>query len=212
MMKMLLLVLGISCLTPASLFTQSIRSYGFKLGTVAADQSFSYHDLSFPISLETEKRWGIDAGMYVEFLTTAPASILGEVHYIQKGYGVTVGVTTAESPDIAGYKTIYRRIDYLSIPVFLKFRYEAGTFTPYVIGGPRVDLFLGEFEEEYDSPIDYKSADFGVSVGLGTEIAFGSAPTGLLEFRYSPDITNAYEGDFVDIRSFSFEILLGVTL
>jgi hypothetical protein len=212
MLRKTILVFGLSFVLSLSSLSQPIRGYGFKLGAVLANQTFEYHDLEFPIDPEREDRWGFDLGMYLELMNAPAASILAEIHYIQKGYGLTVAETGPDGPEILGYTTLDWRYDYLTVPILFKLRYQSESLTPYLIAGPRIDILLGEFEPSYVLPIDYESVDFGVSMGLGTEILLGSIPRSYVEFRYSPNLTTAYKGAYVDIKNRSFEFLLGIEI
>jgi hypothetical protein len=212
MLRIVILLVALSSASTSALLSQSIRSYGFKAGAVLANQTFEYHDLQYPISPEREDRWGFDVGMYLELINAPAASILAEVHYIQKGYGLTVAETGPDGPELLGYTTLYWRYDYLTIPILLKLRYQTESIIPYFIAGPRIDILLGEFEAEYSLPIEYANVDFGVSGGLGAEFNLGSLPRILAEVRYSPNLTTAYKGTYVDIKNCSFEFLLGIEL
>ena len=210
MLKLLLSICCLSWITSPFLYPQSIQSYGFKVGVASATQSWDYHDTPYPMRLPTEQRWGIDAGIFIEVLKIPNASVLGELHYIQKGYSVTLAVTTPDSPEGAGYLTIHPRIDYLSIPVLIKLRYEMTMMNPYLFVGPRADISIGYSD---DSAFDeFKGTDVGISSGMGVEMPWTPVKAILVEFRYSPSISNAYKGRFVTVRNRSWEFHLGVVL
>ena len=190
---------------------QLVKSYGLKAGAVSAKQMWDYsRNIDFP----AERRWGFDAGVFVEGLNIPYFSLLAEAHYVQKGFRITLPITTPAYPEGTGEEATFEpRVDYLSIPVLVKIRFETGTLTPYVIGGPRIDFLIGKNVDAagtvYD---DLKKTDIGGSLGAGVEIPF-VAGTGLItEFRYSPSFTTIFADRFLTIKNESFELLLGVRL
>ena len=108
--------------------SQILKAYGIKVGAAAATQTFDY---SINFSLPTENRWGLDIGGFAEFFQIPYFSLLTEVHYIQKGYSNTVQESTPAQPAGTGKSiTIRPRLDYLSIPVLGKVRFETDVVTP----------------------------------------------------------------------------------
>jgi hypothetical protein len=59
--------------------SQSIRSYGILLGAASATQSWDYHDTPYPRTFDTDERWGIDVGLFMEFLDNPVISVLGKM-------------------------------------------------------------------------------------------------------------------------------------
>lgn len=190
---------------------QLVRGWGVKVGAVTATESWDYTvNINFP----ADRRWGLDVGAFIEFLDVPLISVLGEVHYIQKGFSQTLPVTTAAQPDGTGeYITMKPRVDYISIPVLAKVRFDLGLISPYVIAGPRFDFLVGKDPQGYDAVLDnFKSGDVGISVGAGTEVLLPILPPLLAEFRYSPSFSEAYNSNALTVKNESFELLLGVRL
>ncbi len=205
--KMICLCIVVSTIVHA----QFIRGYGVKVGAVSATQTWDYKiNLNFP----TERRWGIDVGGYLEILDIPFMSVLGEVHYVQKGFSFTLPVTTAAQPDGTGeYITKRPRVDYLSIPLLAKVRFDMGTFSPYIFGGPRVDFLVAKAPEGTQLVLDnFKSTDVGVSIGVGIEVPLPVVSAALAEFRYSPSFNDAFNNNNLTVKNQSFELLLGVRL
>jgi hypothetical protein len=199
------LVLLISTVTQS----QFIRGYGFKVGAVSANQTYDYN-IVFDFS--PDNRWGFDVGAFVELLDIPYISVLGELHYIQKGFSEKFQETSPDDPAGTGrYITLKPRADYFSIPVLAKIRFELGPIVPYIIGGPRFDFLVGKEADGFEAVIDHlKSADVGISVGGGVEVKLPAGPAILGEIRYSPDFTNAFKSSTLTVKNQSVELLVGV--
>jgi hypothetical protein len=76
--------------------------------------------------------------------------------------------------------------------------------------GPRIDLFLGYNSDLSGALYDeFERVDIGGDFGIG--VGNNSGPMRmLLEFRYSPDFSNAYKTDLLKVKNNSFEILFGL--
>jgi hypothetical protein len=183
---------------------QLIKSYGLKIGTATATQSFDYNS---NLSFDTEYRWGYDIGAFVEFFNIPQLSLLTEAHYIQKGYAVTLEETTITNPAGTGNFITYRiRLDYLSIPILGKVRYETNSVTPYIYFGPRFDFLLSKSNES----TNYNSTELGGTFGGGMQFSFITMPKFLIEGRFSPTFTNTFQNQYVTVQNRSFEFLVGV--
>ena len=198
------LVLAISSAAHA----QTLQGYGVKAGVVIANQDFDYaEDLDF----HTKNRVGFNFGVYVEWLNLPHLSLLTEAHYVQKGM-IIENIVNNEFGERIGIKEFDYRVDYLSVPILVKISVNSQGFSPYLIAGPRFDFLLG-----YDSPgggslyDQFKDLDTGADIGIGLESNTEPLKI-LLEFRYSPDFSNAYKTDLLKVKNNSFEILIGLEL
>jgi hypothetical protein len=190
---------------------QLVRSYGIRLGTVAANQSWKYADTP---ELTTSERWGITGGVYIELLDLPLVSVIGEIQYTQKGMRFSVPVTTEAQPYGTGqFITESPKVDYLSVPVLAKVRLSFPAITPYLIAGPRADLLLSKKGDGFDAVVDkFKSTDVGGTFGLGVEL-HTLLPVGLLaEIRYNPSFRDAFKNEFLSVRNHSFDFLVGLQL
>ena len=196
-------------LISSSAQSQFIRGYGLKVGAVSANQTYDY---TVAFNFSPDSRWGLDVGGFIEVLDIPYMSVLGELHYIQKGFSEKFQETSVDYPEGTGrYITLKPRADYFSIPLLAKFRVELGLVTPYVIAGPRFDFLAGKKAEGYGVVLDHlKSADVGFSVGGGAEIQLTSGPAILGEIRYSPDFTEAFKNSTLTVKNQSVELLVGV--
>jgi hypothetical protein len=184
--------------------SQIVKAFGIKVGTVTATQSFDYTvNMSLPISY----RWGLDASAFIELVPTNYFSLLAETHFIQKGFSLPVQETSQAHPEGTGTPIILNpRLDYLSFPLLAKFRLEDNGYSTYIFAGPRIDFLLGK----QDIGLEYTSTDVGATLGIGTELEFISVPKFIIEGRFSPSFTRAFQNDNLTVTNKSFEILLGV--
>lgn len=185
-----------------------MRCFGIKAGVAATNQDWQY--LQYGGGIGAQTRWGADVGGFVEWLNMPILSVSSEVHYIQKGFKVRFLYTTEQFPDGNGtYLTHTPRVDYLSIPILAKCRYELPSFSLYAFAGPRIDIFLSTRDEGYGAVINkFKSNDLGATMGLGFE-AFQVGPATLgAEFRYSPTFQDSYSTNLLTVRNRSLEMLL----
>jgi hypothetical protein len=196
------LVLAISSAAHA----QTLEGYGAKVGVFMANQDFDY---TFGFGFDTNDRTGFDIGVYAEWLDLAFFSLLTEVHYIQKGMEHEERRLNEFGEELAPRKWD-SRVDYLSIPILAKITIQANHVSPYFIMGPRIDLFLGYNSDLSGALYDeFERVDIGGDFGIG--VGNNSGPMRmLLEFRYSPDFSNAYKTDLLKVKNNSFEILFGL--
>ncbi len=197
------LILGLTFLN-----AQLIHSYGVKTGCVIANQNFDYTD-NF-INLDTQNRYGLNIGAFIELLNKSNLNLLIEIHYVQKG----MVVKSKEYDPFANYSGIIElnnRVDYLSLPVLVKIAYKFNNSSPYIIVGPRMDIFLG-YDSDFAGIVydEFESIDLGGTLGLGYEFSFIWSQTFLIEMRYSPSFKNSYETDFLRVKNNSFELLAGI--
>ena len=197
------LILGFTFLN-----AQFIHSYGVKTGCVIANQNFDYTDNSF--NLDTQNRYGLNIGTFIEFAYNSNLHLLIETHYIQKGMVIEISEYDSQLNYI-GKNEINNRVDYLSLPVLGKIAYKFKKLSPYIIVGPRIDILLG-YDSDFAAIVydEFESIDFGGTLGLGNEFSFIGSQTFLIEIRYSPSFTNSYEADLLRVKNNSFELLGGI--
>jgi hypothetical protein len=206
-------IAGIVCLvlvTATLSQSQFLQSYGVKFGVVAARQTWNYTNFA---GWPAQTRWGIDVAVCVEAVNHPFFSILGELHYIQKGFLESFPLTTPDHPEGTGlYMAFSPEVDYVSIPLLAKFRMQGGTYSPFVVLGPRLDFLVRRVDDGYQPVLDkFTSVDGGISAGLGLDIRLTDVSRASAEFRYSPDVTDAYGTSLLTVRNVSKEFLLGVS-
>lgn len=186
------------------------RSYGIKIGTVAANETWS----EITGDWNTKDRWGFTADAYAEIPLSRFLSAQGEIQYTQKGMSLSVPVTTASQPDGSGqYYTISPRIDYISIPLLAILRIPLTPVTPYILVGPRFDFLISNNADGLGAVVDnFDRMDYGLTVGAGVELD-SLLPFGLLaEFRYNPNSYDSYQSAGQSVRNRSLDFLVGIRL
>lgn len=202
------MIVALLLFIPIASTGQLLRTYGVKGGAVLASQTWDY---LAPISdLDTESRWGMDAGVFVEWLTMPVLSVSSEVHYIQKGMKLKVLLTNEQHPDGWGeYWIRSPRVDYLSAQLLAKARLWDQEISPYLLGGPRIDILLQTEGEEFELVLDkFRGTDIGATVGAGIEVHLLDPVTLGLEFRYSPSFNDGYSSAYMKVRNSSMEFLM----
>lgn len=192
---------------------QFIDGYGVKIGGTLANQDWQRKNAT--VDFNPDSRFGMNAGIFMEFLNLPLLRMVTELNYEQKGMKLEFPLTTIEDPDGSSGKTksILNRVDYLSLAVKAKLKSKAPLLSPYVFAGPRVDFYLNKnvdknFKSFYD---EFKKQVYGLSAGVGAE--FNTLPVDLLlELQYNHDLTSAYESAMYDINNQSFDFKIGLKL
>ena len=170
------------------------------------------YDYTGSFTVDTKYRLGFDAAVFGEFFKQQNFSGIAEFHYVQKGYRLSFPVTTAEQPDGTGeYITLNPRVDYISVPLLVKFRKDYSSVSPYIIAGPRFDVKIAySTEYGYSNFNSLNSVDFGLTMGAGLNFHISKNMGLLVEGRYSYPVTSSFSSSFVTIKNYSFEILGGL--
>jgi len=214
MIRKLLLFSVLTIVFTASAQAQSVKHWGFLAGYTSADQNWE------PSLFDLEKREGIHAGVYAEWLSLPHVSLITELMYTQKGAGTEIFITDESGPDIIGVWTVYATFDYLSLPVLGKLSVPSSTLSPYLLAGPRLDILLGHSQDDDFMELvneEYETFVVGFTVGGGVQAPSILPGNIFVEFRANFDITDAYNGDnpaLIDskIKNTSFDISLGAGL
>lgn len=189
---------------------QLLRNFGLKVAVTSADQKY---DLKLAPSLETKRRVGFNVGAFAEWFDVPLFSLLTQVEYAQRGMGQDFIVTGPSGPNPIGVKTLYSRLDYVSVPVLGKLRFPSGPVSPYIVAGPRADFFIGYKSDEgaFNSVYDkFKKTSFGGSAGIGIQIESMLQIAVLAEARYNFDFADSHETDLLKVRNSAFDFWLGI--
>lgn len=168
---------------------RTIRQAGAKLGGAFSTLA-NYNDNR----LDVDRVWGVDGGVFIEWLDMPTFSLVTEVHLLQKG-ATFINKGTYESGG-----TSPRTDGYLSIPVMGKIRLGADAVIPYFLSGPRVDFLVTSTGKS-------KTVDIGVTLALGIEIPSTNDVVFGFEFRFSPSFNSLYPSG---ARNTSMEFLFVV--
>lgn len=193
---------------------QLIRGYGIKVGPTFSNVRSPDLDLGGeePISFDTKRRRGFVAFAFIEWLDAPSFSVVTEGGYAQRGYATKHDVRDGQNEPV-GMVRFEDRFDYLSFAALAKLRLPGGSLTPYALGGPRLDLFLGgNPNEEGTLAAAYSATALGGTFGIGAETAELLPILAFVEIRYSFDVTNSAPDVPRDAYNNAFDLLVGVRL
>jgi hypothetical protein len=132
--------------------------------------------------LGTLTRWGMGGALELDLSPTL--ALASRPMYIGRGTDIK---TLPELGDISALgKDSYARtkLDYIELPLLIKYSLPAGEMRPYIIAGPVLGLlqrakgvskFGSAAEEREDIKKDFKSTDVGINVGAGIGANLGQA-------------------------------------
>ena len=213
MKSKLFVILMIVCLFPVLSQAQIISNYGVKTAFTR-----SIFDVEEYINFTTW-RSGFNVAVYAEKDVSDFMSFLLQLEYSQKGYIFEQVETNEAGTEIQDVRA-NTRLDYISVPLFLKIKYPTQKITPFVTIGPRFDYLAnfnkGEFKFTSvtftDDFADYlKSYVFGGSVSCGLQIPASNKYDISIEFRYNYDFSDsAKELVQYSVKNKSFDIWLGI--
>ena len=205
-MGITMLILAVGYLNEGN--AQLVKNYGLKVAVTSADQEFG-------VTLETKRRVGFNIGAFVEWFDVPFFSVLTQVEYTQRGTGEVFIMTGPSGPEPIGTKTLYSRLDYVSLPVLAKLRFQTGLVSPYILAGPRIDFLLGYKSDEgaFNTLYDrFKKTTLGGSAGIGVEIESILPVTLLAEARYNFDLVDSYDAYSWKVRNNTIDFWLGIAL
>ncbi|MBO6523080.1 MAG: PorT family protein [Balneolaceae bacterium] len=149
---------------------------------------------------DVEYRPGILIGAFAEInIPASPMSVQPEVLYAQYG------------SDIEGSDASFK-LNYIQVPVLLKFNFQSLAATPNVYFGPYTNFLINSEIANDAGSIDLeentKNSTFGVIIGAGIDLSkfqFG--------VRYTAGLTNAFDDSFNDeAKNGAFALTVGVSL
>lgn len=190
---------------------QFLKGYGLKIGATLASEDWDYSRLSTDFT--PDKRWGLNLGVFSEFLDIPYANIVIELNYVQKGMKEEVPVTTTTNPDGTGeYITWDTRIDYLNLSALGKLKSKFGQFTPYIMIGPKVDFKLNvenSFGITNVVEDEFKTIMYGAKIGGGVEFKFSTFSL-LAELLCDHNFNDLFENENLTVTASSIDFRLGV--
>jgi hypothetical protein len=217
MKKVILTIITILFVSSISI-SQPIRDWGIKLGIASSSQHWDYgaDAASINFNQNPQNKIGLDAGLFIEWFHDPHFSLLTELRYIQKGFKdeetsqVYDPLTYPSSHDTL--MTFKPSINYLSIPIVLKYRFELGPVDPYFILGPRIDFLVSTQSDGLGLVLDNLSqTDYGVNLGFGLEYSSFIGSTIGLEFQYSPSFHHVFDNGYLKVQNNTFEVLSCIT-
>jgi len=184
-----------------SVFTLTVLGLALAAGVVAAQEvglvakgikaglamsSFTGDDKEYE-GVEPGTRMGLAAGGFLTFALGPNFALQPEALYVMKG---------AKYEEGGDELTI--KLNYIDIPVLLKYRFTAaGSTRPCLFAGPVASIKasakaksdFGGVEEEEDMSDEVKSLDFGIALGGGLDFAMASS-TVTFDVRYTLGLTD----------------------
>ena len=152
--------------------------------------------------------------LFVEWLNVPVFTLLTQLEYSQRGMA-TEGTVADRGPEYGKTITLYNRIDYISVPIFAKIRFQTEAATPYLLIGPRIDFLLHKDSDlnAYQTIDDrLKKTILGASVGVGIQIISLSSINGSVELRYNLDLQDSYSTDLLTIHNNAFDLWFGISI
>lgn len=179
------------CLMLAGAQNAAAVSIGAKIGLSFAKQDYKY--ASPRPEFDTDTRIGPAAGIFAEQPLLPYLSLRAEALYIQKGFKTDLPFFT--DLDESFTKTVYYRLDYLSLNALAKASLPTHT---YLIAGPRLDVRLGIHDDALDiipsrMEDEYSSTIFGATFGIGQEAKLAAVGVIFIEGQYYLDFGNLYD-------------------
>jgi hypothetical protein len=208
-------------LLPFSLNSQFLTGFGVKGGVTFGMQQMEFKP---GVNYMQKPIIGFNAGLYSEMLNNRMFNIVLESGYEQRGH-IQENIKTDEfGTEIGTYEFRYRT-HYITIGALGKIKYETKSVSPYLIIGPRLDLYLGynvtyhnisippEHEEAFTKSEVHeqtKSINYSLNLGAGLQFEKLLPFKTLVEFNYSPPINSSYNSRVWLVKDHYFNIKLGI--
>ncbi len=192
-----------------------LNSWGLRGGYTSSSQVWEHDWIT-----EEESSWrsGFHVGLFTEWFDYNNFSLSAGMSYEQKGMGYETYGGWTEPP--LEKQTFYSLYHYLSIPVLAKYRLDMTPVSPYLLAGPRLDIFLGYSKDEdhftWGLEDDFKDLILGMSFGLGLESTTLLNRTIMIEFVYNYDpfwlyeFTNIQTGNESRVKNESYNVSIGI--
>ena len=158
-------------------------------------------NLSLNPSRSTSNRTGLAVGGHLELSLLGIIYLQPEIMYVQKG-----GVDSPTGNVI--------KLDYLEIPVLMKFKFGITPIHLELLGGPyvgfamskKVDAGLGSSTQLTDA----KDMDIGATLGVGAQLDLSSKYALFADLRYSMGFTNTSDTAGLTRRNTGILFLAGI--
>lgn len=206
-------------LLPEFLLAQSIKNNGIKLGYTSSGIYGTFSENTYNL---TSRRNCYHAALFIEYCNYSFFSLVSQIEYAQKGF-IEKQAETDETGQFIQDVKANTRLDYVSIPLFVKIKYSKIKLNPYVIFGPRFDYLVNrrngifkfskiDFNSQFADYLNINKSVFGSSIGMGFNLPKISLFESFLELRYNHDFTDSF---FINeentVRNNSFDLWLGIS-
>ena len=213
MNRLIILVFSI-LLTVTSAKICADTGFGFKMGLTSANQSWEYKNVPGMSSQKYDYRYGINAGVFAEFLEFQFISLLSDLYFSQKGMLAEVIYTSVEDMDGTSGRTIEydNRLDYIGLSLISKAKYKFDAFNPYILTGLKYEILVNKdtykgFDLVYNK---YDGNIFGIIIGAGVEFTEILPYDILIEGIYNYDLNSVEISNKLEIRNLAYELRIGL--
>lgn len=220
-MKNLIAVITLAFfLLPFSLNSQFITGFGVKGGATFGMQQIEFKQGG--LANKYKPNIGFNSGLYAEMLNNKIINIILESGYEQRGHIIEL-IRTDEFGTEIGTDDFKYKTHYITIGALGKIKYETKRVSPYLIIGPRLDIYLGYkvtypydiFPGDHDEFTSYihentKKINYSLNLGAGLQFEKLLPFKTLVEFNYSPPINSSHNSRGWLVKDHYFNIKLGI--
>jgi len=181
-------------ITPGILKSQIIDNYGFKIAFTRSKMDIK------EINEGTSRRSDINFALFFEKNVNKSISTVIQLEYARKGF-VSEQMETNEGGEEIQVVRANTRLDYISLPVFMRIKYNKSTIKPFFQFGPRLDYMIGYRKGVYkftktnfiDKTAKYLAPfSLGGSLSLGCIVPLQSNKSIIIEARYNRDFLDLW--------------------
>lgn len=212
---------------------QLLKSYGVKVGANWSTANIAFTEQASPPNWEigTIRRPGFNAAIFVEGLKFSAFSLVAQAEYAKRGFDEKRAVFV--ETEVPGVGRIYAAVgglyattilNYVSIPVLIKWQSPVKTTKPYLLFGPKLDFLVnrkvGRFKK--DPEVYFIEREDGYAERFADRKLGGTAGLGLttnkvlsmplsLEARYNFDFAYNLDEKLIRAKNNAFDVWLGIT-
>lgn len=202
-MKTKILIIASLLIGVPEVHAQPSTRFAVKLGINSSIQSIGLPASERRIfSYEFHRRIGLEGAFGIEYFALTYLSVATQIEYSQRGTG------ESRQPAYPSSTIQYHRIEYISIPLIVRFTLTSRKPHPSLFIGPKIDFPIG-YRGVSDDILSYvydnlKRPSYGLFLGIG----FEPFPASLMEFRYEYDLGNASTSEDYIVKSNALHISL----
>lgn len=169
----------------------------------------------------TRLRTGLGLSLFLEKKISTTISSVIHVEYIQKGF-ITEQIETNEVGEKIQTVKANTRLDYISVPLLMKFTLNNVSFSPFIKLGPRFEYMFNyqkgtweftniDFTDETAKYLDKTS--FGYTIATGCQIPCRFGKIIIIEARYNHDFTDLWSQPYsINGKNISYDLGIGIVL
>jgi hypothetical protein len=198
------------------LFTKAQISIGFKTGVNFADAKLS--GITESLLPDANNITTPMAGINIQYRITEQLSFQPEINFVQRGFQAHEGFefNVLDVPIPVGVKAI-TKINYVEMPLQLKYKFTTGVVQPYILAGPSISYASsGTVREVANLIIDINIGQQNINLNnsnfnrweAGGKLAAGLAFKTILgeiqlEGGYYHSLTDFFRNPIVDVHAYN---------